>query len=43
MFLDLMKRLYDFFADILGSRSYARFFFPMIGGFFVFIFFGNIF
>jgi len=43
MGLDLIKRLDDFVNDTIGSRKDGRIFFPLVAGFFVFIFLGNVF
>ena len=41
--LDLISRLDGFITDTIGSKKNGRFFFPLVGGFFVFILLGNIF
>lgn len=41
--LDVVERLDNFLTDTVGQKKYARIYFPMLGGFFVFIFIANIF
>jgi F0F1-type ATP synthase membrane subunit a len=41
--IDIVKRIDVFFIDSMGSVQYARAFFPLVGGFFVYIFLSNIF
>jgi len=43
MGIDLMKRIDDFFYHSLQDKKTARTFFPLVGGFFVYIFLSNIF
>lgn len=41
--LDVVSRLDTFFSDMVGQKKYARLYFPMLGGFFVFIAISNVF
>ncbi len=41
--LDIVNRLDTFFTDIVGNKKAMRVYFPMLGGFFAFIFIANIF
>lgn len=41
--LDALSRLDNFIIDTVGNKKYARIYFPMLGGFFVFILLANIF
>lgn len=41
--IDLIGRIDDFFLDALEDRKYARAFLPLIGSFFIYIFFSNVF
>lgn len=41
--LDVLKRLDDFIIETVGNKKYARIYFPMLGGFFVFILLANFF
>ena len=41
--IDLMNRLDTFFLELIEDKGYARLFLPLVGGFFIFIFFANVF
>lgn len=41
--LDAVSRLDNFLVDTVGQKKYARIYFPMLGGFFVFILLSNFF
>lgn len=43
MGLDMIGRLDTFLNDTVGNKKYARIYFPMLGGFFVFILLANFF
>jgi F0F1-type ATP synthase membrane subunit a len=43
MGIDLIKRIDDFFYHSLQDKKTARTFFPLVGGFFVYIFLSNVF